>query len=65
LGCENSTAQESPIHSWKLILPWVVLASKSGAVSLMDSPIGRDTERLSRLEMVFLITVMIDICLSS
>ena len=39
LGCENSTAHESPIHSWKLILPWVVSASKSGAVSLMDSPI--------------------------
>ena len=39
LGCENSTAQESPIQSWKLILPWVVSAWKSGAVSLMDSPI--------------------------
>ena len=33
LGCENSTAQESPIHSWKLIVPWVVSAVKSGAVS--------------------------------
>src|SRR6516164_9644666 len=34
LGWENSTAQESPIHSWKRILPSVVCASKSGAVSL-------------------------------
>ena len=41
LGWENSTAQESPIRSWKLILPRVVPASKSGAVSLMDSPIRR------------------------
>src|SRR5437764_13545092 len=35
LGCENSTAQESPIQSWKLILPSVVFATKSGAVSPM------------------------------
>src|SRR4029079_6441654 len=34
-GCENSTAHESPIHSWKLISPSVVCASKSGAVSLI------------------------------
>src|SRR6476619_6716110 len=34
-GCENSTAHESPIHSWKLIGPSVVCASKSGAVSLI------------------------------
>src|SRR3954469_16146042 len=33
LGCENSTPQESPSHLWKLILPSVVSASKSGAVS--------------------------------
>ena len=33
LGWENSTAQESPIQSWKRILPSVVWASKSGAVS--------------------------------
>src|SRR3954467_11416487 len=33
LGCENSTAHESPIHSWKRILPSVLSASKSGAVS--------------------------------
>jgi hypothetical protein len=32
-GCENSTAHESPIQSWKLIVPSVVSASKSGAVS--------------------------------
>src|SRR5436189_3033574 len=32
-GCENSTAQESPIQSWKRIFPSVVSASKSGAVS--------------------------------
>src|SRR3954452_4492446 len=33
LGCEKSTAHESPIQSWKLIFPSVVSASKSGAVS--------------------------------
>src|SRR5213078_1031014 len=33
LGCENRTAHESPIQSWKLIVPSVVSASKSGAVS--------------------------------
>ncbi len=32
-GCENSTPQELPSHSWKRILPSVVSASKSGAVS--------------------------------
>ena len=30
-GCENSTAHESPIQSWKRIRPSVVSASKSGA----------------------------------
>ena len=35
LGWENSTAHESPIQSWKLIRPWVVSASKSGAVWLI------------------------------
>src|SRR5215831_17697935 len=35
LGCENSTAHLSPIQSWKRILPSVVSASKSGAVSLI------------------------------
>src|SRR6516164_8732823 len=34
-GCENSTAQLLPIQSWKRILPSVVSASKSGAVSLI------------------------------
>ncbi len=33
LGCENSTAQLSPFHSWKLIVPSVVSAVKSGASS--------------------------------
>jgi hypothetical protein len=28
-GCEDSTAHESPIQSWQLSLPSVVLASKS------------------------------------
>src|SRR5881397_2560561 len=37
LGCENRTAQLSPIQSWKRIGPWVVSALKSGAVSLMRS----------------------------
>src|ERR1044071_6014355 len=36
-GCENSTPQESPSHSWKRILPSVVSASKSGAVSPIAS----------------------------
>src|SRR5580658_162533 len=39
-GCENSTAQLLPIQSWKRILPSVVSASKSGAVSLSDRVIG-------------------------
>ena len=34
-GCENRIAQPSPIHSWKLMAPWVVSAVKSGASSLM------------------------------
>src|ERR687895_68431 len=38
-GCEKSTAQESPIQSWKLIGPSVVSAWKSGAVSLICSAI--------------------------
>src|SRR5437764_6227381 len=36
-GCENKSAQPSPIHSWNLILPSVVSASKSGAIA----PMGR------------------------
>ena len=39
-GCENSTAHESPIQSWKLIGPSVVCASKSGAVSPIDTLIA-------------------------
>src|SRR5688572_9667514 len=39
-GCENRTAHESPIQSWKLILPSVVSASKSGAVSPICSAIS-------------------------
>src|SRR5215813_7474746 len=38
-GCENSTAQLLPIQAWKRILPSVVSASKSGAVSLIWSGI--------------------------
>src|SRR5918993_342923 len=34
-GCENRNAQLSPIHSWKVILPWVVSAVKSGAISFI------------------------------
>jgi hypothetical protein len=37
LGWENSTAHASPIQSWNLIRPWVVSASKSGAVWLMST----------------------------
>src|SRR5262249_49801535 len=39
-GCENSTVHESPIQSWKCMGPWVVSASKSGAVSPMSKPIS-------------------------
>src|SRR3954465_14172721 len=38
-GCEKSTPQESPSHSWKWIGPSVVCASKSGAVSPIVSSI--------------------------
>ena len=38
-GWENSTAQLSPIHSWKWIGPCVVSAVKSGATSFMRSDI--------------------------
>jgi len=47
-GCEKSTAQESPIQSWKRIRPWVVSASKSGAVSLSASPICASVGRRVR-----------------
>ena len=36
-GCENRMAQPSPIHSWKLIGPWVVSAVKLGASLLILS----------------------------
>src|SRR5258706_14660468 len=39
LGCENSMPQESPSHSWNRIRPWVVSASKSGALSPIRSDI--------------------------
>ncbi len=39
-GWLNSTAQPSPIQSWKRIRPSVVSASKSGAVSLMRRLMG-------------------------
>jgi hypothetical protein len=46
-GCENKTAQESPIQSWKRMRPSVVSASKSGAVSfrlrtMTNPPISTD-----------------------
>src|ERR1022692_969126 len=40
LGCENRTAHPSPIHWWKWMVPWVVSAVKSGAVSLIRRDIG-------------------------
>src|SRR6185437_7118672 len=40
LGCENRTAQWSPIQSWNLILPCVVSAVKSGATSPMRTAIS-------------------------
>src|SRR5271165_810735 len=39
LGCENRTAHDSPIHSWKRIRPMVVSAMKSGATSPILRPI--------------------------
>ena len=51
LGCENSTAHESPIQSWKLIGPSVVSAWKSGAVSpilrLMPSSFPKESIALT------------------
>src|SRR5262247_1963245 len=41
-GCEKSTTQDLPIHSWKRIGPSVVSASKSGATS----PIRRVMQHL-------------------
>ena len=45
-GCENSTAHESPIQSWKRIRPSVVSASKSGAVA----PICSDIVHLLKID---------------
>ncbi len=36
-GCENRIAHPSPIHSWKLMVPSVVSAVKSGASLLIRS----------------------------
>ena len=41
LGWLNKTPQESPSHSWKLIVPSVVSAVKSGAVSPMRTAMER------------------------
>ena len=49
LGCENSTAHLSPIQSWKRILPSVVSASKSGAVSLIASAMMSLLKTLTRM----------------
>src|ERR1700754_870714 len=35
LGCEKRMAQPSPIHWWKSMVPWVVLAVKFGASELI------------------------------
>src|SRR5262245_48674585 len=37
LGWENRIAQPFPIHSWNVMVPWVVSAVKFGASSLMRS----------------------------
>src|SRR3954447_13051905 len=47
LGWLNSTAQPSPIHSWKLIVPCVVSAVKSGAISLMRRPMAFSPDRFA------------------
>jgi hypothetical protein len=36
-GCEKRMAQPEPIHSWKLMGPWVVSAVKLGASPLILS----------------------------
>src|SRR5580704_6047921 len=46
LGWENSTTQLLPIQSWKRILPSVVSASKSGAVSPICSAMESSVARL-------------------
>src|SRR3954470_12930112 len=49
-GCENSTTHESPIQSWNRIVPSVVSASKSGAVSPICKLISASLCLKSRLE---------------
>src|SRR5919201_5974963 len=55
-GCENSTAHESPIHSWKWIFPSVVSASKSGAVSPIWSAMSVPPVAVWRENVVLLAT---------
>src|SRR5690242_9888976 len=52
LGWENSTAQLLPIQSWKRILPSVVSASKSGAVSLIWSAIETSLWDIRAIDLV-------------
>ena len=51
-GCEKRTAQLSPFHSWKLMVPSVLSALKSGASSprrmAMVSPPGSVVSMVSR-----------------
>src|SRR5215471_7587533 len=47
--CENRIAHPFPIHSWKLIFPWVVSAVKFGASLLIRSVMTCPPHRLSKL----------------
>src|SRR2546430_13076649 len=47
LGWENRTTHESPAHSWNLIGPSLLSASKSGAVS---PSVSRSEEHTSELQ---------------
>jgi hypothetical protein len=49
-GCENRIAHPSPSHSWKLIVPSVVAAVKSGALSLIRNVIVLLLEELDAFE---------------
>ena len=51
-GCENRTAQLSPFQSWKLIVPSVVSAVKSGAssprrIAIAASSVGDEIDTLA------------------
>src|SRR5678815_3675591 len=46
LGWENRIPQELPSHSWKLIVPCVVSAVKSGAVSAIRNDMVVSSEEL-------------------